>query len=485
MKNFLTYILLALICFSCGGPKLAEKINSNAPDINTTEIDPVEVSINKSNCMVISELSYPLRDDIETAYVIYRDFVKAKEYEEALPIWKKAFYNAPSANGKIKYQFDDGVAIYKALHAATEDNTLKQNYQDTIMSIYDKRIECYPEDRAYVIERKAFDYYYSFYTSTTPRDITTLFETAIDMKGEKADYFIINPFTKLIYDGFIDGSVDTVEAQTYVTKLWDAIEYGNNNCKGKECEAWKIINAYAPARLEALEGVDGFYDCDYYSKKYIPVFQADSTNCETINLVYRRLVRGDCDFSSTDLASVKYAKDNTCYTPPPAPGELRQAYDAYNAGNYTKAIDHFENYVNNSDDPEKKAKFLLVIAKIYYGDIKNFPKARNYARQAAEQKPAWGEPFILIGKLYASSGPLCGPGTGWDSQIVTWPAIDKFEYAKKIDPSVSTEANKWIATYKQYMPSKEDVFFRPDVKVGGSFKVRCWINETTTVRTAD
>jgi len=91
---------------------------------------------------------------------------------------------------------------------------------------------------------------------------------------------------------------------------------------------------------------------------------------------------------------------------------------------------------------------------------------------------------MIIGKLYASSGPLCGPGRGWDSQIVTWPAIDKFEYAKKIDPSVTKEANQLIATYSQYMPSREDLHLRTDIHEGDNFKVGCWIQENTTVRAA-
>ena len=99
-------------------------------------------------------------------------------------------------------------------------------------------------------------------------------------------------------------------------------------------------------------------------------------------------------------------------------------------------------------------------------------------------KSGWGEPYLLIGKLYASSGPLCGPGRGWDSQIVTWPAIDKWEYAKSIDPASAKEANSLIARYKQYMPNKEDVFFRT-LNVGQSFYVGCWIKETTKIRTSD
>jgi len=132
---------------------------------------------------------------------------------------------------------------------------------------------------------------------------------------------------------------------------------------------------------------------------------------------------------------------------------------------------------------DKKFKYTMMVAKIYYGDIKNFSSSRKYARAASKLKPSSGEPALLIGKLYASSGPLCGPGTGWDSQIVTWPALDKFKEAKK-DPVVSAEAQEFIKTYQKYMPSKEDIFLR-GIKTGTSFKVGCWIQEKTTVRTAD
>ena len=124
-----------------------------------------------------------------------------------------------------------------------------------------------------------------------------------------------------------------------------------------------------------------------------------------------------------------------------------------------------------------------MIAKIYYRDLKNFGLSRKYALKAAKLKSGWGEPYLLIGKLYASSGPICGPGRGWDSQIVTWPAIDKFKYAKRIDSSVAKEANKLIRSYQRFMPSIDDIFQRT-YKEGQKFKVGCWINETTTIRAA-
>jgi len=124
------------------------------------------------------------------------------------------------------------------------------------------------------------------------------------------------------------------------------------------------------------------------------------------------------------------------------------------------------------------------VSKIYNAHLKNFSQARSYALKAAEVRPEWGEPYIVIGRLYASSGPRCGRGRGWDSQIVVWPAIDAWNKAKSIDPGVRDEANKWINRYAQFMPNKEDVFIR-NLQVGESFYVGCWIQRSTRIRTSD
>ncbi len=478
MKEWI-FGILCLAFWSCS-PKTA--VPTPEPPAPPTKPVVEEITERASECTMFSDLDASKRDQAETAYVLFKDFIKANDFEKAIPHWKKAYSLAPASNGRVKYQFDDGVRIYTHLFNLTEDKTLKQSYVDTVMMIYDKRVECFG-DEAYIDGRKAFDYYYTFYEFTTQEQTYELFKKAIDGKGEKADYFIINPFTKLLNDRFAQGITPQEEAAEYAIKLWDAIEYGTANCK-KNCEAWNIINSYSPALLESFEGVEGFYDCSYYTEKYYGMFEESPEDCEVINKVYGRLLRGGCDPSMPELLTVKQAKDSKCYTPPPKEGPLKLAYRAYTEGRYKDAVDQFDAFVNETDSPEKKAKYNLLIAKIYYGDLKNFRMSRKYALEAAKFRSNWGEPFILIGKLYASSGPLCGPGTGWDSQIVTWPAIDKFKYAKKIDPSVSEEANKWIRTYSKYMPKKEDVFIRRK-KVGDSFKVGCWIQETTTIRTAD
>ena len=472
MKHLILIFVLSMTV-ACT-PKVAEQVQE-------PEKEPVQEVVEDDNpCTTLAELSSAVKDEVETAYVLYKDQIKQENYAEAFPLWKKAYYGAPAANGRIKYQFDDGLKIYKHFYQTASDPSQKQVYVDSIMAIYDKRVECFGE-ADYIAGRKAFDLYYYYGEHADEDEIYALFKQACDGKGEDVDYFVVNPFTRLLAERIINKDISLDEGRKYTTILWSAIEKGT--ASGKNKEAWGIINDYAPSRLENLEGIEGLYDCAYYEKKYMAAFRASSQDCEVINRAYSRMLWGGCDKTSAAVAEVADAKRTHCYVAPPPDGPLKKAYTAYTEGRYNEAVGLFEEFVAKTTDPAKKFKYLMLIAKIYYGDIKNYPTSRKYARQAAELNASSGEPYLLIGKLYASSGPLCGPGRGWDSQIVTWPAIDKFERAKK-DPNVAEEATKLIRTYKQYMPSKEDVFQR-NLKAGSSFKVPCWIQESTTIRTAD
>ena len=99
---------------------------------------------------------------------------------------------------------------------------------------------------------------------------------------------------------------------------------------------------------------------------------------------------------------------------------------------------------------------------------------------ALELKPSWGKPMILIGDIYAAASKDCG-SNAYEQGMVFSAAIDKFIQAKKIDISVVNAANKKIATYSKYLPSKEDAFFS-GAEEGSVFQVGCWINESTKVR---
>ena len=455
-------------------------IYSCSPKTTVAEVAEVEEEVvvdpNLSPCKKFSDAFDP--DQIEDYFVLYRDDIKNKNYTSAFEYWQQVYKEAPAADGKRNTVFTDGVFFFERLARGAEDEETKQKYVNKMFELYDEMEDCYPSgDNAEA--RKAFDLFFKFPELSTPDDLYNMFKKAVDEGGEEAEYFILNPFTSLLVDQYEAGKISQEEAFSYQEKVRNRLEKGLEECEGKNCEYWDIISNYVPLRLEAFEVYQGFYDCDYYYDKYYTEFVNNPEDCEIIRTVYSRLKWGGCTMNDEKYKALLDSANENCVEK----NSLKAAYAALREANYSEAIKIFKEVESKEENPEEKAIINLLIAKVYYVHLKSFSKARDYARIAAKQKPNWGEPYLLIGRLYASSGPLCGPGRGWDSQIVVWPAIDKWKYAKSIDPSAAAEANKWINQYSQYMPNVEDIFIR-GLSEGQSFRVPCWIQENTTIRAA-
>ena len=472
-KSLLILLPIVLLLSHCT-PKTGTAVSETQP-IET----PVAETLQERNpCQTFDES--PNKEDALTAYVLYRDFIKVDQFDEAFPYWEKAYEWAPGADGKRNTVFADGIKFYEYFLANEEDPAKKEQHIDRIFQFYDEIVQCYG-DEGYALGRKAFDLYYKYKERATAEETYNLFKRSIDVDGDSCNYFILNPFAALLVERYFDDEIDVSEAKKYTDFLLNRLALGLESDENQA--QWQIIKEYLPRRLEAFEGVQGFFDCTYYKDKYYPIFIQDSTNCQVIGETFGRLKWGGCSEDDPILIEVTAVRNRHCRIEAP-PSEARLAYEALRNGEYTDAIERFENAAEEAgEDIDKKTRYLMLVANIYYVHLKSFPKAREYALKAAAVRENWGDPYMLIGRMYASSGPLCGPGRGWDSQIVVWPAIDKWQYAKQIDPSVRDEANQWISRYAQYMPDFEDIFQR-NLKEGDSFRVGCWIQETTRIRPA-
>ena len=373
------------------------------------------------------------------AHVIYRDYIRIEEFEQAMPFWRQAYTFAPAADGERQTHFEDGIDIYDYLLNKTDDKDKKLLYLDTIYQIYNHLGQCYyPDEPGYVAARKAFDEYYKYKSLVSDEQIYGHFTEALDAYGMNTPAFVVNPFTALLVDMFNAGKIDKEEALNRARMIYSLTDAHSEDNE----EGWPIVNSYAPLRLEDFETVRGFYDCDYYLDKYYADIRMDSVECEEFVVIISRLLWGGCQKESEEVQNLYMYYSANC-APPTSPNKfLADARLALEEGRYQDAIDNYLGYIAEKDDPDVLARFNLRVANIYYAHLKQFGKARQYAYEALKHRPNWGEPYMVIGKLYASSGPLCGPGRGWDSQIVTWPAIDKFIKAKSVDPPVAADANK-------------------------------------------
>jgi tetratricopeptide (TPR) repeat protein len=474
-KNLLLFSAACLLWWSACTPKIAEPAPQE-PVPQPAPPPPDQAQL--SPCPKFSDAPSP--DEISDQYVIYRDFLRLNDYERAFPLWQRVYAIAPAADGLRNTVYSDGIRFYEHFIAQTEDSLLREAYIDTIFQIYDEIDRCYPQG-GYIAGLKAFDYYYKYPHRATPEETYALFVQSIETDSIDAQDFILNPFSALLTDLFDAGKISRDEAYKYQKMILQVIEKGLKECKGAACERWEIIAGYAPERLRYFETVEGFYDCEYYMDKYYEEFLLNQEDCDVVRMVYSRLKWGGCAESEERFRELIRIGNQNCR---PEPGPAEMAYILLKEAKYRESIEAFEKAIEQEADVVKKANHALTIAKIYNAHLRNFPRARQWAQRAAEIRGGWGEPYLLIGRLYASSGPLCGPGTGWDSQIVTWPAIDMWVRAKTVDPSTTAEANKWINQYSRYMPTREDIFFR-SLSAGDRFFVPCWIQEWTTIRTSD
>ncbi|MFW6351916.1 MAG: tetratricopeptide repeat protein, partial [Bacteroidota bacterium] len=152
------------------------------------------------------------------------------------------------------------------------------------------------------------------------------------------------------------------------------------------------------------------------------------------------------------------------------------------AENHESAVEYFQEAIELYEDDEDKKRAYMLMAEISYRALEEYPQARRFALEASELDPEDGRPYILIGEMYARTASSCGDNE-LTKAVAYWAAVDKFIQARNVenDPEIIERANKLISTYRKYFPDKETAFFY-GLTEGDTYRVECWINETTRVR---
>lgn len=115
--------------------------------------------------------------------------------------------------------------------------------------------------------------------------------------------------------------------------------------------------------------------------------------------------------------------------------------------------------------------------------------ARREYQKALDANESFGQAYIAIGDLYSRAVNQCsGDKMSREDRAVYWAAVDKYQQAKTVDPSVLEVASRRIETYTEVFPTQEDIFYQSRWQAGASVPIDygcySWIRETTTVRAA-
>jgi len=313
--------------------------------------------------------------------------------------------------------------------------------------------------------------------------VEKVLKESVTEAGNSTEYFIFLPYSYAVVDLFNEGKMDKKEARWVHKALNDAADF--QIAKGGE-----TAPDYQQAKTDIEEIFaqieDGIFDCDYFKVKLVPEYQAAPDDTEVLQRVYNKLVQKGCDQNEPIMLEMKgkyekiiAAKNAAAQAEYERNNPAAMARKLYDSGDYSGALAKYEEALANSTDPDEKAKIYLGMASIHGRHMGSPSKGRSLALKAAELKPNWGSPYMLIGDLYAKGARSCGDA--FTQRLAILAASDKYAYAKSIDPGVASEATSRINTYRSSRPDKETAFMMGH-KEGSRVKVGCWIGETVTLR---
>ncbi len=454
------------------------------------------VAANKAISQCETWMGKNTQSDAENAHTIYRQALKANDFETAFENWQTAFKLAPAADGKRDYHFTDGVTLNKHFLGQTQDEAKKQEYKDNIVKFYDQAIECYKngaittkngteeekKDRiGYLYGRKAYDMYY-FVNSPYIDNIEAL-NKCIEYAGDNAEYTILDIYPRIIVWEYQNGGMTKEKAVELHKRLNQIAEYNiaNNETysEGYQQAQAAMEGTFAPIERE-------IFDCEYFKEKLIPEYRDNPDDAQILKRVLVTLKAQGCSNDDPIIMELdeewkKYAEEENkrIQAEFEANNPAAAARVAYDAGRYSEAISKYREALRDETDNVKKATYLFGIASIEFRKLNQYSQARSTAYEAAKMNPAWGRPYMLIGDMYAKTARSCGDS--WNQRLAILAAVDKYAYARSIDSSVSSEAGQRIGAYSSSYPDGSEGFMR-EVKEGQSATVGCWIGETVKVR---
>lgn len=394
---------------------------------------------------------------------LYREYRDQDLIKDALPYWRKAVQLCPKA---AKTLYTDGVDFYQFMIKNTEDEVLKNGYIDTLLWVYDQRIEHYGQE-GFVLGLKGVDM--MRFRPEKAEDAEKVLRRSVELQKHKTDALVLSRFYQTIYELYRDGKADRSDLMTEFMPVLEYIEYNVQNIEDD-----RKRGRYEKAR----ENLYTFFvkiadDCEKVVEILSEKLNEEPDNIEQNEKVLKVLNEADCTESDFYLEVAERVYQNS------------PTHDAaYSIGmrklankEYGEARKYFEEAVElcSSGKCTKMEQYLRRAGQVAVIQGQ-YTTARSFASRMLKVNPKSGDAYMLHGDAIAGSSKACDDGK-LGAKSVFWLAVDYYQRAKSVDPGVAEKANRQIATYSKYFPDKETLFFNT-VQEGQMYTVGCFGEET-------
>ncbi|HHN48117.1 MAG TPA: hypothetical protein ENN08_04180 [Bacteroidales bacterium] len=384
--------------------------------------------------------------------------------DEAIKPWREVFLNCPLASQNT---YIDGVAIVEYMIEKEKDPEKKEKLIDTLMMVYDQRIRAFGRE-GFVLGRKGVNLIN--HRPNANEELFSIFRQSVNGSGNESEAPVIAQYFRYAERLVRNETITKDEFFEIYEQIVRIIDYNVSQGNQQQISVWENIRSFIEQTLEPYATCDDLVNI--FSRKLDETPEDLDLLYKIINLFDRR----GCTDAPLYLSATLKA-----YELDPSPESAYAIGRMYFRNRkYAESID-FLKEAEKLESPADRADGMLLLANSYR-ETGNKVRAREAALKSIQARPNDGNPYILIGDLYAASTEQCG-----DNELTTnavyWVAVDKYIEARRIDSSVADEATNRINIYTKHFPSAETIFFH-GYGEGDPFEVECWINEKTVVRPA-
>ncbi len=415
---------------------------------------------------------------------LFNESVKNKQYADAWDPWWQVYTTCPSYNKAI-YTRGDELVEWKI--SLTQDPKEYNELRELLMTLHDKRIKYFGDDpkypKAYILGLKGVDYCNFYKEDPDKEPAYGWLKESVQGMGNKSQIVVLRTLADLSLARY---KSDPEKYATDYISDYQAVSMILGEQGADAANKNKIRALETKDYVDQMFAQSGAASCDKLDEIFGPIVQDNLSNLDMLNKIMGMFRRVKCTESENYFAAAAAAHK----LEPTSESAAGCAKMCMKKGDYKGAVTYYEQAIElcSEDDKEDRADYLFNIAYIYYIRIPSYPLSRQYLRRSLELQANQGRCYLLMGLLYAGSQPygegMAAAKAAILNKSVYWAAVDKFQKAKMVDPDVADDANKQIATYSKYFPTKEEIFDLPELKEGESFTVGGWINETTTCRAA-
>ncbi len=412
---------------------------------------------------------------------LYSENLKTKNYTEAYTYWQKVFADAPVSRHSI---YTDGVTILKNLIVGTKVLEERKAYAEEMMKVYDQQLQYLdklnllrktPWTEYYVKGEKAHNYL-TYYPKMDNNQAYEMLSEVIEVAGNKNQYYIIGDYMKVSLAKF---KADETHREQFIQDYLVSAEH-----IAAIAEKAQNMSTPNPKLIEAIakikDNVDGYFinsgaaECSLLEAIYAPKVEENKDNLDYLRKVVSVMAMLNCTESEVYYTASEYAH----HIDPTAATAAGCAYSYLKRGDIAKSIEYFDQAIELDTVATNKAEYCYKAAIVLNSD-RQLSKAKSYVTKAISLNGNKGAYHILLANIYAAA-------PSWNSEPLLdrckyFVVLDRLYQAKRVDESVAEEANKMIAAYSTYTPSKEDLFMLGK-KEGDKVHVGGLINETTTIR---